>query len=196
MIDPVSPLGDAFRRGTFGNAGDAGPSVHLSETGFRSIAEIAAFPGHENAVPAVIRKAAGLTVTGNPGSGAVSEEKRAFNTAPGRFLVSAEKTGLVQDISDTLAREDGTVTDLSHGRTAIAIKGAAAEWTLSKLFAIDFSSQAFPVKSGLSTSHHGIFAQIHRTGADRFELYVFRSFARAFAHALSRAADESGYKVE
>ena len=68
----------------------------------------------------------------------------------------------------------GTVTDLSHGRTAIRIAGPKAEWVLAKFFAIDFSLPAFPVGSGLSTVHHDIFAQIQRSGADQFDIYVFR----------------------
>ena len=72
------------------------------------------------------------------------------------------------------------MTDLSHGRTAIRISGPKAEWVLAKFFAIDFSLPAFPVGSGVSTVHHDIFAQIQRTGANQFDLNVFRSFARSF----------------
>jgi sarcosine oxidase subunit gamma len=43
--------------------------------------------------------------------------------------------------------------------------------------------------------HHDIFAQIQRTGASQFDLYVFRSFARAFWNALSHASEEVGYEV-
>ena len=73
----------------------------------------------------------------------------------------------------------GTVTDLSHGRTAIRISGPKAEWVLAKFFAIDFALPAFPEGAGRSTAHHDIFAQIQRTGAEQFDLYVFRSFARS-----------------
>ena len=91
--------------------------------------------------------------------------------------------------------ETGTATDLSHGRTALRIQGPKAEWVLSKLFAIDFSPDGFPVGTAISTNHHEIFAQIHRTNADRFDLYVFRSFARSFWQTLTRAAEETGYEV-
>ena len=87
------------------------------------------------------------------------------------------------------------MTDLSHGRTAIRIAGPKAEWVLAKFFAIDFSLPAFPVGSGLSTVHHDIFAQIQRTGADQFDVYVFRSFARSFWNSLCHASEEVGYEV-
>jgi sarcosine oxidase subunit gamma len=88
------------------------------------------------------------------------------------------------------------VTDLSHGRTALRASGSKAAWILSKLFAIDFSTAAFPVGAGRSTMHHDIFAQIQRTGEMAFDLYVFRSFARSFWTSLCHAAEEVGYAVE
>ena len=66
---------------------------------------------------------------------------------------------------------------------------------LAKFFAIDFSLPAFPVGSGISTNHHDIFAQIQRSGADQFDVYVFRSFARAFWTSLDHASEEVGYEV-
>jgi heterotetrameric sarcosine oxidase gamma subunit len=66
---------------------------------------------------------------------------------------------------------------------------------LAKLFAIDFALPAFPIGAGRSTTHHDVFAQIQRTGADAFDLYVFRSFARSFWTVLCHAAEETGYDV-
>ena len=66
---------------------------------------------------------------------------------------------------------------------------------LAKFFAIDFSLPAFPQGAGRSTAHHDIFAQIQRTGPDSFDIYVFRSFARAFWTALCHASEEVGYEV-
>ena len=96
----------------------------------------------------------------------------------------------------TVTSSTGTVTDLSHGRTVIRIAGPKAEWVLAKFFAIDFSLTAIPVGSGLSTVHHDIFAQIQRTGADQFDVYVFRSFARSFWNSLCHASEEVGYEVQ
>jgi sarcosine oxidase subunit gamma len=66
---------------------------------------------------------------------------------------------------------------------------------LAKFFALDFSQTAFPLGAGRATSHHDIFAQIQRSGAEQFDLYVFRSFARAFWTALCHASEEVGYRV-
>ena len=89
----------------------------------------------------------------------------------------------------------GSVTGLSHGRTAIRVDGPRAEWVLAKLFAIDFGLTALPVGSGVATQHHDLLAQIQRTGAMRFDLYVFRSLARSFWKTLCHSAEDVGYEV-
>jgi sarcosine oxidase subunit gamma len=110
-------------------------------------------------------------------------------------MVMDEAESLSEALTKAISPETGTVTDLSHGRTAIRISGPKAGWVLAKFFAIDFSLVSFPVGAGRSTVHHDIFAQIQRSASDQFDVYVFRSFARSFWHALCRASEEVGYEV-
>jgi sarcosine oxidase subunit gamma len=136
-----------------------------------------------------------LTLPDGAGGGVATGGKSAFGFAPGRFLLIDQDEGLGARLKPAVPAEVGTVTDLSHGRTAIRISGPKSEWVLAKFFAIDFSLPAFPQGAGRSTAHHDIFAQIQRTSPDGFDLYVFRSFARAFWTALCHASEEVGYEV-
>ncbi|TIW88952.1 MAG: sarcosine oxidase subunit gamma family protein, partial [Mesorhizobium sp.] len=122
--------------------------------------------------------------------------KSVFGFAPGKFTVADEAQGLATAFAKVVTPAIGTITDLSHGRTAIRIAGPKAEWVLAKFFAIDFALPAFPIGAGRSTTHHDIFAQIQRTGTDQFDIYVFRSFARSFWKALCHASEEVGYEVQ
>lgn len=198
MVDQLSPLSPAPRSRR--HAGPDGVGVTLSELQPGSIVQLAAWPGAEAAMIAIIRQATGLELSERPGGGtaggAADETKAAFGFAPGKFLAMNQDEGLAQTLAKEVHPETGTVTDLSHGRTAIRVAGPRAEWVLAKFFAIDFSEPAFPAGSGLSTVHHDIFAQIQRSGPDQFDLYVFRSFARSFWTALCRASEEVGYEVE
>ncbi|HEV2900067.1 MAG TPA: sarcosine oxidase subunit gamma [Pseudaminobacter sp.] len=194
MVDQLSPLGPVWRPGSHGNFVE-GTGVVLSETQPGSIVQAAAWPGEEKDLMAAIRTVAGLTLPDGAGGGIFTEEKAAFGFAPGKFLVVDEAEGLFAMLSAAITSEMGTVADLSHGRTAIRVAGPKAEWVLAKFFAIDFSLAAFPVGAGRSTVHHDIFAQIQRTGANQFDLYVFRSFARVFWNALCHASEEVGYEV-
>lgn len=194
-IERQSPLELVFRPGLHGNVGK-GAGITLGETQPGSIVQLAAWPGAEKKLIAAIRSVTGLAVPDGAGGGAASDDKTAFGFAPGKFMVIGDDEALAAAFTRVVTSEIGTVTDLSHGRTAIRIAGPQAEWVLAKFFAIDFSLTAFPLGSARSTVHHDIFAQIQRTSPEQFDLYVFRSFARSFWTALCHASEEVGYAVE
>lgn len=194
MVDQLSPLAPVLRPGRH-VLDDHSAGVTLAEVQPGSIVQLAAWRGAEATMIAAIREITGLALPDGAGGGVSTDTKAAFGFAPGKFLVADEDEGLAAALVTAVATETGTVTDLSHGRTAIRIAGPKAEWAMAKFFAIDFSHPAFPVGSGLSTVHHDIFALIQRTGAEQFDLYVFRSFARSFWNALCHASEEVGYEV-
>lgn len=194
MVEQLSPLGEAWQRGAHGNIADR-PGVTIAETKPGSIVQVAAWPGTEKAVLEVIRAVTGLSLPDGAGAGAAEEAKAAFGFAPGKFMVIDQAEGLEARLAAALTVDLGVVTGLSHGRTAIRVSGPKAEWVLAKFFAVDFALPAFPVGAGKSTSHHEVFAQIQRTGAEQFDLYVFRSMARSFWTALCHGAEEVGYET-
>jgi heterotetrameric sarcosine oxidase gamma subunit len=195
MVEVVSPLEPVWKPGTHGRM-LGGPGVVLEETKPGSIVQAAAFHGEEKALMAIIAETTGMSLPDGAGAGVVSNGRVVFGFAPGRFLlVDEEQGGLAARLRPKVPATVGTVTDLSHGRTALRVSGPKAEWVLAKFFAIDFALPAFPEGAGRSTVHHDIFAQIQRTGPDRFDLYIFRSFARSFWTALCHASEEVGYEV-
>lgn len=194
MVDQLSPLAPVLRPGRYAEV-DHNVGVTLEELQLGSIVQLAAWRGEESAVISAIREVTGFALPDGAGGGIATDTKAAFGFAPGKFLVTDQDEGLAAAFSGAIRPETGTVTDLSHGRTAIRVAGSKAEWVLAKFFAIDFSLPAFTIGSGLSTVHHDIFAQIQRTGADQFDIYVFRSFARAFWSSLCHASEEVGYEV-
>jgi heterotetrameric sarcosine oxidase gamma subunit len=194
MVEQVSPLEPVFKLGAHGRL-LGGPGVTLTETRPGSIVQLAAWHGQERAMIDAIASVSGLAVADGAGGGVVENGKSAFGFAPGKFLVIDQAEGVEAAYRAAVGIETGVVTGLSHGRTALRISGAKAEWVLAKFFALDFSLPAFPIGSGCSTAHHDVFAQIQRTGASQFDLYVFRSFARAFWTSLCHASEEVGYEV-
>ena len=193
-IDLLSPLGVAYKPGLHGNR-DNGAGVTLTEPQPGSILQLAAWPGQEKTVIAIVGEISGLALPDGAGGGAASRTASAFGFAPGKFMVIDEAEGVSARYSAALLQDIGVVTDLSHGRTTIRVAGSKAEWVLSKLFAIDFSLPAFPLGAGRSTTHHDIFTQIQRTGQEQFDLYVFRSFARSFWKTICHAAEDVGYEI-
>ena len=195
MVERQSPLETEYNPGSHGNF-EHGVDVILSETRLGSILQLAAWPGEEKRLIEVIRKVTGLALPDGAGGGVNNGARAVFGFAPGKFTVVADAEGLAQAFAGLITPAIGTLTDLSHGRTAIRIAGPKAEWVMAKFFAIDFALPAFPLGAGRSTNHHDIFAQIQRSGADQFDIYVFRSFARSFWKALCHASEEVGYEVQ
>jgi sarcosine oxidase subunit gamma len=193
-VERLSPLAPVYRAGPHGNFED-GVGVALSEPRPGSIDQLAAWPGEERKVIEAIRTVAGLALPDGAGGGVTENGRAAFGFAPGKFTVIDEKDGLAAAFAKAVTPATGTVTDLSHGRTVIRIEGPEAEWVLAKFFAIDLSPPAFPLGAGRSTTHHDIFAQIQRSGPDRFDIHVFRSFARSVWTALCHGSEEVGYEV-
>ena len=194
MAERLSPLAGVFRPGSHGRIMD-GIGVVLSQPRPQAIMQVAAWRGREKALMATVARVAGLELPDGAGAGVVMADRAAFGFAPGRFLLVADQAETLSGLRDAVDADTGTVTDLSHGRTAIRIAGPRAEWVLAKFFALDFSLPAFPLHAGRATVHHDIFALIQRTGADAFDVYVFRSFARSFWTALCHASEEVGYEV-
>ena len=194
MVERESPLGTAYKPGRHGNVAEAA-GVTLSETRPGSIVEVVAWPGSEKTALAAIKSATGLALPDRPGAGVSREGRAGYGFAPRRWLVIDDREGAARELHKAVAETTGVVNDLSHGRTVIRVAGPRAEWVLSKLFAVDFSTGAFPVSNGCSTSHHEIFAQIQRTGKSQFDVVLFRSFARAFFTTLCHSAEEVGYDV-
>jgi sarcosine oxidase subunit gamma len=96
------------------------------------------------------------------------------------FVVSDAASPL--DVSRKTAKLLGkglAVSDQSHGRARLAISGPRARMALARGSGVDFSDDRFPIGAATATLFNHIGIHVTRTGADRFELLVPRSFARS-----------------
>lgn len=119
-----------------------------------------------------------------------------MRTGPEEFLWVAKDTGdNLALLRSRVAPDVGSVTDLSHARCRIRIDGDRCLDTLSKLFAIDLRSAAFPTGQLRLTGHHHVPAALHRTGAQSFDIFVMTTYALDQLHALKDAALEHGVAV-
>lgn len=187
----ASPLDGHRTIGQFGNLKN-GAGVTLTERNSVAIVDVAAWPDGSTKTINAIKRVTGLGVSKT--SDDVGNEAQAFQHAPHRWTVIGVDDTLPAQLTKSVGTS-GTVVDLSHGRTIIRISGNEAEWVLAKLFAIDFAASAFPVGKGLATKHHEILAQIQRVDETVFDVIIFRSYARAFWHTMTRASEEVGYSV-
>ncbi len=120
-----------------------------------------------------------------------------MRTGPHEFmLVRASGVPTAAQLRTYVPAEVGSVTDLGHARCRIRIEGDHCRATLSKLFALDLREASFPVGELRLTGHHHVPCSLHRRAADRFELYVFTTYAHDQLATVLDAAREFGVSLE
>jgi len=109
------------------------------------------------------------------------------NYAPRQWFVvgdSALSAAAVLEKAAALG-PDLALSDQSHARVRLAVSGPRARHLLAKGAAVDFSARAFPLGFSAATMFNHIGVHITRTGDDRFELMVLRSFAESLWEELA-----------
>ena len=120
-----------------------------------------------------------------------------MRTGPQEFLlVSEQAQQQVAALRRQVLSDIGSVTDLSHARCRIQIEGAHCLDTLGKLFALDFRASAFPLGQCRLTGHHHVACLLHRLAANRFDVYVFTTYAFDQLATLIDAALEYGVALQ
>jgi sarcosine oxidase subunit gamma len=95
------------------------------------------------------------------------------------------------------ARGLATMVDVSHGFVTFRLTGPKVVETLAKLVRIDLDPASFPPGASGSTELHGVTVQLRRArDGGAYECAAPRSFAGSLYHALTRAAEAYGLKVE
>ena len=94
----------------------------------------------------------------------------------------------IPNLAALLDGELCSLVDVGHRQVALSIHGARAETILSAGCALDLSLAAFPVAMCTRTRFAKAEIVLWRTGAARFHLEVWRSFAR-YVEALLREAE-------
>lgn len=166
----ISPLADRapIRIGACGLAeADPGP-----------ITSVAAFTGKDKALATALKAATGLAPTG-PNRFTAKGPARMVWTARGQaFLIGVP----APDLSGIAA-----VTDQSDGWVCLRVEGPAAETVLTRLYPIDLRLRAFEVGHAARTPLNHLMSVLMRSGAETFDILVFRSMARTAWHEIETA---------
>lgn len=182
MLEARSALQSVARPGRYGAMRPEGPGVVLTEIRDRQITQLAGWP---DGFATVLDRLSGLIDKGCPVMTAGTE----------RVWVVGGVVGTADRLRDALPAGQAVVLDLSHARTVVAVEGPQVRRVLAKGFPIDLHADAFPEGAAAQTAVDHVGVLVHRTGPDRFEIYVPRSFAAGFWRWLTESAAEVGYEV-
>jgi len=112
---------------------------------------------------------------------------------PRTWFIVSSKEEIIQEIKKKLSTENFAVTDISHSRAVIQIKGNQAKEILKKGCPINLND--FKKNNCASTVFQGINILIDmlEDKPETFNLYSLRSFGETFYHDITDASLEFGY---
>ena len=124
---------------------------------------------------------------------ASNKETRILWNAPKTCLVISSKENIAETIKEKCNSENFALTDISHSRAVIKIKGLQAKEILKKGSPINFNE--FKKNNCVGTVFHGINIIIDSidNNPETYHLLTLRSFGESLYHHITDAALEFGY---
>ena len=122
-----------------------------------------------------------------------NNKTRILWNGPRTYLVVSEKENIDKLINDKCGASDFAITDVSHSRAVIQIKGVIAKKVLKKGCPLNLNE--FKNNNCAGTVFHGINIVVDyvESDLDTFNLFTLRSFGESFYHHITDAALEFGY---
>ena len=122
-----------------------------------------------------------------------NKETRILWSAPSTWLVISRRENIVEIIKEKCNSDSFAITDISHSRAIIQIKGLQAKDILKKGCPLNFNE--FENNNCAGTVFHGINIVVDFVdkNPDTFNLLTLRSFGESFYHHITDAALELGY---
>ena len=122
-----------------------------------------------------------------------NKETRILWSAPRTWFIISKKENIINNIKEKCTDENFAITDISHSRAVIQIKGFQAKDILKKGCPLNFNE--FENNNCAGTVFHGINIVVDFVGKnpDTFNLLTLRSFGESFYHHITDAALEFGY---
>ena len=122
-----------------------------------------------------------------------NKETRILWNAPKTWLVISSKANIVETIKEKCNSENFALTDISHSRAVIKIKGLQAKEILKKGSPINFNE--FKKNNCTGTVFHGINIIIDSidNNPETYHLLTLRSFGESLYYHITDAALEFGY---
>ena len=123
-----------------------------------------------------------------------NNETRIFWNGPNNWIVVSNNKEILNNIKKKCDDKNFAVTDLSHSRTVIELKGNNVKEILKKGCPINFNE--FKLNNCANSIFHGITITIDmiNDNPETFRIFALRSFGESLYHSITDACLEDGYK--
>ena len=189
----ITPLESIHKKGLFGDHHKKKESdlVQISEVKDLTIVQIVQYKRSKVQLSSI--RIDGLEFSLQSPKVSSNKETRILWSAPSTWLVISRRENIVEIIKEKCNSDNFAITDISHSRSIIQIKGLQAKDILKKGCPLNFNE--FENNNCAGTVFHGINIVIDFVGnnPDTFNLLTLRSFGETFYHHITDAALEFGY---
>ncbi len=171
--------------------------VRLGERRALTAIQVLSYNGKHAAAAQAIAAALGIDCSTRPGTSNGDGKTQVSWNGPNSWMIVASDAEAGFAPGELLAKvqaavgELGAVVDQSHGRCGLRLSGECARAVMEKHTALDLHPRAFgPGRCALTSVAHMNATVVQVDDAPTYDLYVARSLARSFAHALEHACHE------
>ena len=189
----ITPLESIHKKGLFGDHHEKNEKdlIKISEVKDLTIVQIVQYKRSKVQLSSVQVDDLEFSVKNSKASS--NKETRILWSAPNTWLVISRKENILKVIKEECSSDNFAITDISHSRAIIQIKGVQAKNILKKGCPLNFNE--FENNNCAGTVFHGINIIIDfvDNNPDTFNLFTLRSFGESFYHHITDAALEFGY---
>jgi len=189
----IKPLEFVHKKGIFGDHQKKNENELLQITEVHNLVIVQVFKYKKANIEQKNLKIDGLEFPKESSLVSANNETRILWSAPRTWLIISTKEKIVKEINENCNENNFSVTDISHSRAIIKIKGSNAREVLKKGCPLNINEIKKNICAG--TIFHGITIVVDciEDKTDDFNLLVLRSFGESFYHHITDAALEFGY---
>ena len=189
----ITPLESIHKKGIFGNHHEKNENDLLKISEVRDLTIIQVVKYKRSKINLNSIQIDGLDFPLQSPKISSSKETRILWSAPSTWLIISRKEKIIKTVKEKCDSDNFAITDISHSRAIIQIKGLQAKDILKKGCPLNFNE--FENNNCAGTVFHGINIVVDFVGnnPDTFNLLTLRSFGESFYHHITDAALEFGY---